>query len=273
MEKKIVKLPEEWRDDKLVGFFLRHVVPIYIMLVKDGVRCPLVFTAFVFSVYDRWLLMTAGHCITDIRRYREELGYRLDESTLLDSLNSDAKFKEPVPFNYDDATPTMLGLHHTWDYGVLYVNPLLRANLEANGVKAFTEESWDSKIEGIGRYKLLGLPDELTDHFNVNHVQVTPIFPTVERVETRPEGFEETTAEMFYGRLPTKPIKSLKGMSGGPVLAFAHVDGRLRYWLKAMQVSSVNEYISAMMMQPLGKYLQEIIEGKHDEPAPGQPLL
>lgn len=45
------------------------------------------------------------------------------------------------------------------------------------------------------------------------------------------------------------------------------LDGGTRYWLPAMQVSALGDYISAMRVAPLGRFLREVYEGKHvDEP-------
>jgi len=260
----MLQLPNEWRNDELLQFLLRHVVPIYFRLQKDGERHDVVFTAFLFSVYDRWLLMTAGHCITNMMVWRA-YGYRIAACRLLDSFGTDARFKDhPVPFDYDESEPTPLGIHPTWDYGVLFISDNTRAQLEANSVVPFTEAFWQPLTDKIETYRLIGIPEVLIEAKTSDRFTFNPLSARVEKIDERPEGFEETNAPMFYGRLPTNPLPSLKGLSGGPILAFAHVDGELRYWLHAMQVSALGDYISGMLMQPLGRFLQEICEGKHD---------
>jgi hypothetical protein len=256
-------LPEDWRDDKVVGHFLRYVVPIYLDL-RHADRPPIqvIFTAFIFSVRDRWLLMTAGHCITEIEQCRAD-GYEIHECNLLDSLGSDAVHAEPVPLNYDSAKPTHLGTDPTYDYGMLVLPLNVRALLEANNVRPFTEAHWEDKLEQPDFHKLLGLPSERVLVAAENRRSVTAMFPAVEKLDGRPEdeGFPETNAPMFYGRLKGDLLTKVQGMSGGPILAVKAADGKLHYRLVAMQVSAVrSKYISGMMMRPLGKLIQEKID-------------
>ena len=140
----MARLRPEWRNDDLVKYFMRHLVPIAVDFRKDGERKQALFTAFMFSVGDRWILMTAGHSITAVERLRAA-GWRLHESTLIDELGAGARYKHAVPFDYDEAEPLMLGRDPTWDYGVLFPHDNTRALLEANGVQPFTERSWESE--------------------------------------------------------------------------------------------------------------------------------
>jgi len=261
----VFQLPKEWQNDRLLAFFMRHVVPIYFDLRKDDERRHIIFTAFLFSVYDRWLLMTAGHCITNMQKWRA-YGYEVVACRLLDGLGSNAKFKDhPVPFDYDEAQPIMLGIHETWDYGVLFPSDNTRALLEANGVVPFTEQSWEPLVEHFETFRLVGIPAELTVETTPQELSITMLFPRLIEEAQRPEGFEDTDAPMFYASLPpSNPLSGLEGLSGSPIIGLAFVEGQLRYWLHAMQVSALRgKYISGMLMRPLGKFLKEVCEGKH----------
>jgi hypothetical protein len=258
------ELLPEWRNDKLLRFFMRHVVPIYVQLRQGRERKSVLFTAFLFSVYDHWLLMTAGHCITRMRQWRAA-GWQLVVCRLVDSLGTNARFiGHAVPFDYDGSDPQMLGRHHTYDFGILILADNTRAQLAANDCVPFDESFWAPATEPIEDYQLVGLPEELTFETAPNRITMSPMAMRVAKVDERPEGFEPTTAEMFYGRLPTRPLASLRGMSGGPILALGREEGgERRYWLHAMQVSTWEEYVSGMVMSPLGQLLREICEGRH----------
>jgi len=264
-------LPEHWKNDAVVGYFNRHVVPIYLDFRNDrDERKEWILTAFPFSVRGRWLLVTAGHCITDVRDLRAT-GFKLIDASLLDNIGSQANYKGPVPFRYDDSYPTKPGKDKNCDYGVLFPSTNECQLLAANGVRAFTEASWDQDLDGIAFYKLLGIPSERVVTAGERSKTVTTLFATVERLPERPpdEGFVETDAPMFYGRLKEHPRTNLRGMSGSPILAF---DGKGRYWLAAMQVSAVrNRLISGMLMRPLGNLIQDIAD-EHDRVIGSQQL-
>ena len=243
---------------------MRHVVPIYFDFRKDGLSAQFVQTSFAFSVYGRWLLMTAGHCITRIQEIRAN-GYRLEKCRLLDCLGLKAKYNEPVPFDYDDATPEMLCKDPTWDYGIMFPAENTCRLLAANGIVPFDEKWWATEPESVDAYFLFGVPEESVTA-SPNHVSLGPVMARLEKLDEPPEGFCQTDAPMFYGALVESPLASLKGFSGGPILSFANVPGtqkQANYWLHAMQVSAVRgKYVSGIQMQPLGQFLKEFCEGK-----------
>jgi hypothetical protein len=213
-------LPPEWRNDPFLRFFMQHVVPIYFQLRKGKEQRGVLFTGFLFSVHDNWLLMTAGHCITRMEEWRAA-GWDLAYARLVDSLGTNARFQDhAVPFDYDASEPQNLGRHYTFDYGVLFIDDLTRAQLAANQCVPFTEQFWAASTEPVEDYQLFGLPEELTFETAPNRIKLSPVAMRVQRLEERPEGFPPTEAQMFYGRLPTNPLRSLRGMSGGPILAF-----------------------------------------------------
>ena len=254
----MAQLPQEWQDPETLGFFTRHLVPIYFEVVLGDAHTPRIWSAFVFSVKDRWLLMTAGHCITQVERERKA-GCKIVNCRLLDGLNSRASHERPIPFDYDDFRPTMLGAHYTCDYGVLIPTSNAIALLRANHVVPFTEASWNHDITDFEVYKVLGVPDALTRLLGEGKWNITTLFQRVKRLKKRPTGFEKTDAPMFYGRLMGDPLVKLQGMSGGPILGFINEAGRHRYWLVGMQVSALrSRYISGMLMRQLGNLIYEI---------------
>lgn len=251
--------------DYLPRYYMRHVVPIYFDLRKGKDARQLVHTAFAFSVCGHWLLMTAGHCITEIEEARSA-GYELAKCKILDCLGVNAKHREPVPFDYDAAKPNRICKDDTWDYGAMMPSDNTCALLRANGVVAFDEQWWLGEPVDVDAYYLCGAPAEITAA-SVSGVKLGAAMARVAPVAKRPEGFCDTNAPMFYGELIENPLSSLKGMSGGPILSFKNKceDGKGRYWLHAMQVSQVRgtKYISGLLIPPLGEFLKELCEGKH----------
>ena len=86
---------------ELTRRIMRHVVGIYYDFTLEGERRQVVQTAFLFSVVGRWMLMTAGHCISDIRAFRDRGGI-LRRCRLIDCMGEGAQHIEPVPLSYDE---------------------------------------------------------------------------------------------------------------------------------------------------------------------------
>ena len=73
------------RANDVLGFFNRHLVPIYPEIHLADKIARRIWTAFVFSVHS-WMLMTAGHCITEVERERVG-GAKVLNCKLLDGLH------------------------------------------------------------------------------------------------------------------------------------------------------------------------------------------
>jgi hypothetical protein len=235
---RMLELPKELRNPTLVGFFHRHVVPIYFDLRNGAEGKQFILTAFVLSIEDQWLLLTAGHVITDVKKIRAA-GWEIEQCKLIDCMGTGAKDKNLVPFDYDGSSPTALCEDPCYDYGVMFIRDNTRALLEANGVVALTERSWEEVPDPseIEEYKVLGIPEQLAEP-TTERAFFHSTLHRVEPLSERPEGFAATDAPMFYGRIKLGEVMTeVGGMSGGPIFAFATVDNRVRYWLHAMQVS------------------------------------
>lgn len=242
---------------------MRHVVAIFFDLQRGKERRQVVYSAFAFSVRGRWLLMTAGHCVSEMQKLRE-YGYKLLQCQLLDGLSPRAVHKQAVPFPYDSASPMNIGCTEAHDYGVLILPHNTCALLEANGVVPFDERWWEEEPADVAAFFLLGIPNALTKA-STTQVELAATKARLEKLSERPEGFVETDAPMFYGRLLDNPFPSLRGFSGSPIISVSppHRSEQARYWLHAMQVSALGDQVSGMLMPPLGRLLAEMADGKH----------
>lgn len=261
--------PEEGVFPEIVAEFNRHTVPIFIEIQRDGETQRAVFSAFVMSVRGQWLLMTAGHCIDTIENAKKA-GFRILRCLLFDSTGLDAKHLDPIPFDWESAVPTKLCYCDTYDYGIVFLSDLYVRLLEANGISPLTEDVWDKQPSDPAFYCLLGIPYE---SFRLEHeiAHFKSALIPVNRLSERPPGFAPTDAPTFWGQLPhSDAIENIEGMSGGPVLSFATVDGRLRYWLHAMQSRWLRStrQIAACEMRPLGVFLTEVMDGMHEHLLP-----
>jgi hypothetical protein len=240
---------------------MRHVVGIYYDFVVLGKRRQFVHTGFVFSVEDRWLLMTAGHCVTEIEDIRKQ-GGKLEKCKLIDYMGEDAPHQHPVPFPYEDALPMHIGARDNIDYGVLFPPQNTCHLLSANNVVPFDEDAWDAEPSEVQDYFLLGFPAELNAlHGNLVNVHASMFRLT--RYAERPEDFPAAPEELyFYGRVVEQPLNNLKGCSGGPIIALSLPDagGTATYHLVALQSTSMGDDIKGMLMPPLGRLIRDLLK-------------
>ncbi|MHB8814463.1 MAG: hypothetical protein ACYDAE_14495 [Steroidobacteraceae bacterium] len=142
--------------------------------------------------------------------------------------------------------------------------------LAANGITPFDETYWNTEPEpeAIEAYVWLGIPEAITS-VSPTQAKIGASMIKLNRLPQKPEdeGFCETDAPMFYGAIIESPLHKFHGMSGGPILSLGRPGAgtdRVRYWLHAMQVSTVRgRCVSGMQMQPFGRFLKDVSEGKH----------
>jgi hypothetical protein len=248
-------------DDNLVGFFARHIVPVFFTFEKEGQLESLVMTTFVLSIGEHWFLVTAGHCIAEVDRYIES-DCRIAACYLVDSMGLGARHLDPIPFVYARSYPTRLSEDKSFDYGVMVLSSYYRQLLENNKIVPLSEDVWKRQPPSVDFYFLLGVPGELVK-VESNHVEIVPTLHKVQPVGERPQGFTETEVPLFYGRIGLgQGMTSIKGMSGGPIFAFfIGTQGQLRYWLIALQSRWLpdSHYIAACPTKILGEVLEAVL--------------
>ena len=139
--------------DELVGFFQRHIVPIFFTLQREQDTQNFTVTTFVLSVADHWFLITAGHCVSAIETLIKDHGYEVTRCLLIDSMGLGAMHPEPIPFAYKEAYPIFLSDECAFDYGIIAISPHYRRLLQANKVQPLNEEVWkSSRQKSISMY-------------------------------------------------------------------------------------------------------------------------
>jgi hypothetical protein len=249
-----------------VGLFFQHVVPIQLRFRRDKETKHRIITSFVMSVQEQWLLVTAGHCIRDVRQ-NEASGWALDRTLLIDSIGMQAKHDHPVPFDWRSALPSVPFEDEANDFGLLLVDDFTRRQLEVNGVRAITEQAWDFEPGDAFAYLMVGAPSTLAQPAEPIS-RLTAVVAVVRAADQRPADLEETEAERWYGFVGhPEGLSDIDGMSGGPILGLRKNEaGELKYWLHAIQSAwhRPSRAIAACPMRPLGRFLSEVIDGVHE---------
>ena len=254
---------------EIVAFFHRHLVPIVLHLQKETESHVQVITAFVLSVGEHWFLVTAGHCIRLIEELTTSGGYALEKTELIDSMGINAKNNIPVPIDYFGAAPIALSGQPEYDYGIIKLSHHHVRLLKASGVEPLNEEVWDKQPSQVDFYLMMGVPTQYTKAESSN-LAIQTFLVRVTALDSRPEGFPESNLPLFYGQVDlTEDLSSIRGMSGGPVLGFyKDKEGRLRYWLIALQSTTlpISGMIKACPTRILGLYLRNMLD-QHEKQA------
>lgn len=235
-------------DDKsaeagVLRFLGRHLVALCVTFRERGkpVERP-AFRAYagtLIYIEGRNFFLTAGHILSELRDALCDDRIEILNAVLGDTFGSALKNKNPIPFVLksedmffvDDADEGL-------DFGVIILTSYYVGLLAANGSVALAEENWvhQHKIRYDG-YLMLGLPAEYTsERVNADgHGTVAATLIPVRRLETPPEGTQETRHPRFVGQLSDNfPLQSVQGMSGGPILGF-NFGQPVRYWIIALQ--------------------------------------
>jgi hypothetical protein len=246
-------------DNNLIRFFHRHLVPIFITLESDSDMQNSVLTAFLMSVRDSWYLITAGHIIKKIETLTSQYNYQVSNCVLIDSLGAGAKFPHPIPFDYENSNPTCISDKRDFDYGFIELRQYYIGLLEKNNVEPLNEEVWKKRPDKIDFYLLFGVPGE-TVNVMPSSVEFAPTIFSVDYLPEQPEGFSETPIPQFYGKINVDEIKSIEGVSGGPIFGFYRNNyDEMRYWVVALQSSwlSKSRIISAAPTFILGDVIEK----------------
>ena len=260
--------------NQLVGYFHKHIVPIYAILKKKEMSVVYTATAFIPSVDNHWFLTTAGHVAEGINELLTDPSYQMQDSFLYDYGGLEAKYRQPIPFNLTEKSFTIIGNNTTLDYAVIYLGEHFKDLLQANRVEALNEASWRYQPKDPDFHFLLGVPkNELSvewqdDAFSIiSNIKITTTMHPVKYSPDRPKGLDLCQYPRWYGHVFLPPsFKSIKGISGGPIFAFKKLsDGNIGYWLVGIQ-SSWNRETKAIAACPaniLGESLNYIIRAAY----------
>jgi hypothetical protein len=193
-------------------------------------------SGFVVSLFGRWLWVTAGHALRDLddRINRGEI--EIVRASLADYFVQGEGVGLGIPFNYYDCQKCTidddtLGL----DIGLVPLRPYHQQLLEANKIVPLPQDGWGPhKNFQCDTYGILGFPEEVFSRQRRVSVTGATIIGGV-----RPALMmgNATDAVPRNGVVPKTPwlaielkdrttIRSIVGMSGGPIFAFKDRPGK-----------------------------------------------
>jgi hypothetical protein len=231
-----------------------HVVLIYVELRLKEHIWRAAFSAFLMSVNQRKLIITAGHSVITIRDMRRA-GYEFKRCYLVDFFRQQG-IDVPIPFSWDTVEPWGID-RDGLDYGILYPYENLLQNLAAGGKIWLEENAWDGPIpKTCIKFLLVGAVTS-----DATLTEETGKMPTsgciLHRLNERPDDFPgpEPAVETLYATIGGH--KSIVGLSGGGVFTLPDSGGV--YQLVALQSRWIraDRQIAAPLVRPLGHMIRD----------------
>jgi hypothetical protein len=229
-------------------------------------------SGFVMSFGEVWYLITAGHVISGKESLNELFAspnVKIVECFLVDLFGLDAKHQNTIPFDYEGSIRYGVDKDGV-DWGFVMLNPNLRRLLETNGVVAVAETNWmlQHRVEDFFGYLLLGIPKESviadpslakgdSDSYGTAGIALLQI----KKLDAVPEGAETTPMDRFIGEITNLgELRSIEGMSGGPIFGLAIINDQLFYWVVAIQSSWYGgKYVFGTLVPPVARAFYEAL--------------
>lgn len=227
-------------DDIILRYFGRHLVALCITTrYRDEPTRFNAYSGTLLKVDNDLLWLTAGHNIRHIEEALATSDVTIKQAVFADAFGPSPLSERPVPMDLRSSIKTFqdddsLGL----DFGAIVIHPHQSRLLLANGVIALEQENWirQHSVDYMG-FTLMGLPAELGSELlpDDGRAVVSPTMIMVNRLDDVPPGYETTYPRLSTRILDPIPLESVKGMSGGPIFGFAIHEGKLKYWIVAVQ--------------------------------------
>jgi hypothetical protein len=193
----------------------------------DGRLSHYLYSGFIVDHAGTWLWITAGHSFAELDRALEA-GYEIVSAGFYDRIKGEQFAEQPfIPLPDFASMDRAFIDDDVADFGLIAIPPLIRMNLEANGIPAIT---WDKVGDLAGPYPyyaLIGFPEEAVSYSLQGpdtFVMMAPAMLWLERLEDRAAGdgcfkfqFQATAGSVI---IDETPLQSVKGMSGGLIIAF-----------------------------------------------------
>lgn len=259
-------------DPRFLGSIRRHFVSLggTVHDLKDGQPIrerPFACSGFVVEIRGVWCFVTAGHVFTDIDSGVQRGELRVLKCGFADYFSAEARVKESTPIDYHDIHKIFVNHEATGlDIGIIALRDIYRAGMEANGIRPIAVVPW------IGRepprfddYALLGLPLDANQSVEregprgpqIGNI-VTLTLVGVDALIPTPIKYHSSVVPRFVGRLRDNgELKSVKGMSGGPLLGVNPTYGDWDYGCVAVQSGWLPES-RVVLGTPMGIVVENI---------------
>ena len=234
-------------------------------------------TAFVISIREHWILLTAGHVLKQLKK-RLSAGRRLLKTKLIDMAPEENHFPS-IPFDFKPEMSNFIDDRETnLDFGVIPLSQMYVELLKAGGTVPISESMVPEKPGRADGYLMAGLPRQARS-IDVSSMHggglvrydigatVLPVYPTDDVPEVLLKGVPR-----FYARVPIgtgdeenglQRLTDIDGMSGSPIFAYTiDESGKHSYALVALQSGwdGKARVLAANFVAPLTSILGSLID-------------
>lgn len=137
-----------------------------------------------------------------------------------------------IPFDFDlDQWLVLNNEELGIDYAATILRPIYRAALEAGGACPLPSQAWGSHQIDYDYWALLGIPWETVSHEDGTIISAKTVTLILEPADS-PAGPSEKDEFRFYAKLvgdSADAIRSVEGMSGGPIFGLRAIEGVWHY--------------------------------------------
>lgn len=260
-----------WLSRHLVGLSCSHFV------TKDG-SDPRYFiiSAFLVSMKGMWYLGTASHVLQEIDQLMADYPERTYAFRIFDHFDPESKHKLSVPFEYRTCLKFWSDHEKTGaDFGLIYIPEFYQRLMEANPQTPIDERNWklDRDFDPVV-HLMIGIPNEGLSPVNemvvgrdtTNYQRFDVVALRVKQIPEPPPGIPGYEYPTFWAELWGTDLKSIKGMSGCPILAFGkNSEGEVKYGVVAVQSGWFPDRMPRIIYASDFKALMEDAEAHFDQ--------
>ncbi|WP_271554937.1 hypothetical protein [Bradyrhizobium sp. CCBAU 45394] len=232
----------------MLEFFCRHLIGLgvtYRHKNAEDASMPARFSVSsgtLISIHGLICFLTAGHVLKALDKLRTHDQVEVESASLVDTLGWKRVSNVPIPFDLKNARLFYIDdVEDGLDFGVIMLEAHHVGLLAKNGVIALGEENWNRQhTVRFDGFAMLGFPEEYTSQrvSASGDGTVSPVMFGIKRLEAPPSDRASTRYPQFVAQInPELPLKSVEGMSGGPIFGFRQDGEELRYWVVALQSS------------------------------------
>ncbi len=198
-----------------------------------------IYSGFLFKVLGLWFYITAGHVIREIEA-ATKAGFKFDVWRLGDQTAGNRFKNVAIPYSFNlDNWLVVENEDSGLDYAAVPLDQMSIMNLEAGGAQPLDKESWGDHVTEFDHWILVGMPSESVNYDNESVISGRVVLALLDSCDA-PDSVWNDTANRFYARLQEGSeafVKSVVGMSGGPIFALKKINGEWRYNVIGVQSS------------------------------------